>query len=131
MERFTILVVDDDQNMHRLMKFYLSDDKYALDFAGNGRVAMHKLQDNSYHIIISDLLMPIMDGISFIKKLRAKGDETPIIVTSSFNDDNIVDEAMAAGADRVLEKPVNKKRLVELVERVLRQKHQISSLSDS
>lgn len=128
MEQYKILVIDDDPNLHRLIQFYLTDEKYSLDFAGNGRSAMHKMKDNSYHLIISDLMMPGMDGITFINKLRAKGDETPIVVTSAYSQDKIACDATEAGADKILEKPFTKEKLAELVQQILQQNYDISSL---
>jgi CheY-like chemotaxis protein len=105
--------------MHRLIQFCLADEKFTLDFATNGRLAMHKMKKSSYHLIISDLMMPGMDGISFIKKIRSKGDDTPIVVTSAYNQDKITNDATKAGANNILEKPFNKEQLSQLVHNIL------------
>lgn len=64
------LVVDDDPTLRELMFEILSDEGYAVDLAGDGREALQRLKDNHYNLIISDVNMPEMDGISLYSRIK-------------------------------------------------------------
>ncbi|MBN2424564.1 MAG: response regulator [Calditrichaceae bacterium] len=115
MKRYKILLVDDDPNMHRLVKFYLSEKEYNLECVTNGRSAHQKLQKAKFNLMISDIMMPVMDGITLISKIRAEGIDIPIIVTSAHNQENIASAAIEAGADKILEKPFSKEKLNAII----------------
>ena len=114
-----ILIVDDDPNMHRMMGLYLRNEPFEVDFASNGRIGLHKVNQNSYHLIISDLQMPEVDGITFIRQLQEKETSVPVIVISAFGYDKMVNDALEAGACQVLQKPFDSSHLMRIIKRAL------------
>lgn len=114
-----ILIVDDDPNMHRMLGLYLRNEPFEVDFASNGRIGLHKVSQNSYNLIISDLQMPEVDGITFIRQLKEKKASVPVIVISAFGYDQLINDAREAGACQVLQKPFDSKHLMRIIRRAL------------
>lgn len=119
MNALKILFVDDDPHMQRLVQLYLSEENISLEFAGNGRVALHKLQGSQFDVIISDLQMPEMDGITLIRELRARQISAPLIVLSAYGLASMVSQAMDAGAARVLQKPFDSITLISAINEII------------
>jgi CheY-like chemotaxis protein len=105
--------------MHRLMEFYLADSACRLDIAFNGRMALDKILKNKYRLILTDLMMPGLDGITFIKSLRISDPLIPVIVTSASNEYGISKEALQAGANEILEKPFDRSKLTKIIKKYL------------
>lgn len=109
MHKMKILVVDDDV----LTREFLSDiliatDKFDVATAENGLEAYHRLQaDAGIGLVISDMNMPVMDGLSLIKKIRQNGMDLPIIVMSGNNEISVAIEAINSGASDYLVKDEN------------------------
>lgn len=104
-----ILVVDDDVLTREfLADLLLSADEYAVDSAENGLEAYHRLQEDAdIGLIISDMNMPVMDGLSLIREIRRNGMEVPIIVMSGNNEISVAIEAINSGANDYLVKDEN------------------------
>ncbi|MBN2561326.1 MAG: diguanylate cyclase [Phycisphaerae bacterium] len=105
-----ILIVDDDQSMLLLLEKYLADSGYEVLQATNGQEALHIVLAEAPRIVITDWMMPEMDGLELCRALRAhEGVRLVyiIIVTAHSDVDHIV-EAFEAGADEFLSKPVRK-----------------------
>ena len=79
-----ILFVDDDPNMHRLVELMFRDAPFEFETAASARIALHKVGNKPYDCIISDLQMPGMDGITFIKELRVLNPRQKVIIMSAF-----------------------------------------------
>jgi CheY-like chemotaxis protein len=107
MSKTSILIVDDNKSICRSLSRFLSYD-YVTYTAHNGLEALDVLCDNhNIKIILSDIMMPVMDGIDMIEKVRLNNKEVVIIVmTAMYSADNIY-EAMEKGADSYLAKPLD------------------------
>jgi two-component system NtrC family response regulator len=107
-----ILVIDDDPNMFNLIKFYLSSENYNLYAANNGQTALHLLENDNYDIILLDVLMPEMDGLTFLKQLKSKfiSDSLVIMVTAHGPEDHLM-ESLKEGVYDILQKPFTANRL--------------------
>ena len=105
-----ILVVDDSALMRRIFCDIINSDKRfrAEDTATNGLEALELMKKNTYDLVITDLMMPKMDGISFLKELNKTGNRVKVVVISSFakEDASITIEALSLGAVDFLKKPV-------------------------
>lgn len=86
--------------------------------ASNGEEALDKLEEQAVDIIISDIRMPKMDGIAFVQALRDKGDNTAILMLTTFDEHQLFIQALRAGANGFLLKDVSLEKLHKAVETV-------------
>jgi DNA-binding response OmpR family regulator len=105
------MVVDDDPTMLRMIELYLADFPVEVKLVRNGRVALRHLEKGHYDLLLTDLQMPELDGISLIKKLRAEQLDLPIIILSAYGMEKMADEAIELGADELLCKPFDSNTL--------------------
>jgi len=105
-EKHSILVVEDNAEMALFIKSSLQHE-YHIATAPNAEKAMELLNDNSYEIIISDIMMPGTDGISFTKKLRSdlNYSHIPVILLSAKTENAVKVQGLLSGADVFIEKP--------------------------
>jgi len=113
-----LLFVDDDPNMHRLVELMLRDTSYQLEIVSSARMALYKINSDSYDVIISDLQMPGMDGIALIKELRSKNFLQPVVIISAYGLEKMAEMAINSGASMVLEKPFRREQLLEAIEKL-------------
>jgi DNA-binding response OmpR family regulator len=114
-----ILVVDDDPKIVRLVRTYLERERYPVVTAGDGRSALRAIAEHAPRLIVLDLMLPEIDGLSVIRRARQDG-ETPILVLSARGAvaDRIV--GLTEGADDYLPKPFSPAELVARVRTILR-----------
>jgi DNA-binding response OmpR family regulator len=111
-----ILIIDDDPALRRLLQFGLERAGYATVTADHGGMAMAILGHESFDLITVDLMMPIMDGLRFLRWLRHEAwIAVPTLVFTSCDARNLAEEALAIGATGVAVKPV---QLPEFLARV-------------
>ena len=114
-----ILVVDDEANARTALAELLRDEHFDVETAGDAFKALGKLEAFAPHIVITDLKMPGMDGIELVTKLRAMDDPPAVIVMTAFGAVDSAINAMRAGAEEYLTKPLNFDELVVVVNKVL------------
>ena len=110
-----VLVVDDDVSLSRLVRAILRTADYEVAQAYNGIEGLEVAGREHPDVIVLDLQMPQMDGRGFFRELRARGDRTPVLVSSSFGARTAQREL---GAEGSIEKPFDPDALVEAVERL-------------
>jgi CheY-like chemotaxis protein len=121
----TILIVDDNSTSRRMLGYTLSKHGYTVVTAENGRDALAQLDTQPVDLILSDIAMPEMDGVAFLKAVRADArwrDLPVIMVTASGQDQDRV-EAQASGSDGFLTKPVGSYELLDLVGQFVLTRH--------
>jgi len=103
-----ILVVDDDRTTRKLLSLYLKGNGFDVVTAENGLDAIEKLGGETVHLVVTDLNMPYMDGIEFIRTMKANPDtgHIPALMITTEDDDEERQRAASAGADGYLIKPV-------------------------
>lgn len=111
-----VLVIDDDVSLSRLVRTILSTAHYDVAQAYNGIEGLELTNREHPDVIVLDLQMPQMDGRGFFQELRARGDRTPVIVSSAFGARRAQREL---GAEASLEKPFEPDALVATVARLL------------
>ena len=117
---YKILAVDDDKEILNAIEIYLTNEQMKVYKASNGREALEILaKEPDMHLIIMDLMMPEMDGIQAILKIR-QDKEIPIIVLSAKSEDKDVVLGLNIGADDYITKPFNFLELVARVKSTLR-----------
>jgi DNA-binding NtrC family response regulator len=117
-----VLVVDDEEPFRRLLKKELNRKGFVTDTAENGSSALNTLKDSSYDVILLDVLMPGMDGISMMKKMRSDPASPAIVVLTGQATIDTAVEAMKNGAYDYLSKPYKLEELVIIVNRAYEQR---------
>lgn len=121
-----VLVVEDEEGIRATLKIFLKNQGYEVVEAENGKVALERL-DETIHLAIVDIMMPIMDGITFVGKLRENYDMPVIFLTAKSEDiDKIT--GLNLGADDYVTKPFEPMELMARVKAQLRRYEQIISL---
>ena len=110
-----VLVVDDDVSLSRLVRAILRTADYEVAQAYNGIEGLEIADREHPDVIVLDLQMPQLDGRGFFKELRARGDHTPVLVSSSFGARTAQREL---GAEGSIEKPFDPDALVDAVARL-------------
>jgi DNA-binding response OmpR family regulator len=109
----TVLVVDDDSNLRRLLSVTLRLAGYSVYTAENGAIALGLMTASAPDVIILDLMMPVMDGREFHRRIRAEGYSTPVLLVSAYGAEQACHEL---GAQDSLPKPFDPDELVERVQ---------------
>ena len=114
-----ILVVDDEFRIRELIKKYAEYEGHEVDEAENGEQAVLKCRNNTYDIIIMDIMMPVMDGFQAVEQIR-KFSNTPIIMLSARGEEYDRLSGFESGVDDYVVKPFSPKELMMRVAAVLR-----------
>jgi two-component system alkaline phosphatase synthesis response regulator PhoP/two-component system response regulator ResD len=115
----TILVVDDEKNIVQLARLYLNNEGYRVESANDGKQALEKAKSLRPDLIVLDIMMPEMDGLTVCKEIR-KTSSVPVIILTARNDDVDKIVGLEIGADDYVTKPFNPRELVARVKAVLR-----------
>jgi two-component system chemotaxis response regulator CheY len=118
----TVLVVDDSVSMRQMVSFTLSGAGYEVVEAGDGKEAVDKLNAGTQpNLVITDLNMPNMDGISLIKAVRGMAAHkfTPILMLTTESSDDKKKEGQSAGATGWVVKPFNPEQMLATIKKVL------------
>ncbi|GIO45166.1 response regulator transcription factor [Paenibacillus apis] len=115
----TILLVDDEKEIIRLMEIYLRNEGYDLLTASDGLEALELLESHPVHLIILDVMMPRLDGLEACMRIREERD-TPIIMLSAKSEDMDKISGLSIGADDYVTKPFNPLELLARVKSQLR-----------
>lgn len=117
-----ILIIDDEPDILLLLQRVLENAGYSVRTAENGRQAEEILQKNHFHVVITDIIMPEVEGMELIFYLKKHAPQTRIIGISGggkLSPDSYLTIALSAGADTVLQKPFDNAELLEKVKQLL------------
>lgn len=118
-----MLIVEDEGQVLKQMKIALEDFVGDIYTASNGKEAIEVLNNHKINILITDILMPKMDGLELIRHIR--DDNIPldsIIVTSAYSETNYMMDAIRLRVDGYLLKPINTKEMLEVIQKSIRLK---------
>jgi two-component system chemotaxis response regulator CheY len=117
-----VLVVDDSMSMRQMVSFTMREAGFEVIEGGNGQEAIARVQGKSVNLVITDLNMPVMDGMTLIRKLRATPafKFTPILMLTTESQQEKKMEGKAAGATGWIVKPFNPEQLLQVVNKVVR-----------
>lgn len=114
-----ILVVDDEVNIRNALVTILEKKGHQVCGAGTGEDALRCLHDAATELVITDLRMPGISGMEFLRRLKDKWPDTEVVVMTAFGSIDTAVEAMRLGAYDYLTKPIDRERLVVVVEKAL------------
>jgi len=114
-----ILIVDDSSFVRTYHKSILKTANYLSEVASNGAEALEKSLLTDYDLILCDINMTVMDGITFIQKYRKAGKETPIIIVTTLEEAHQKEAGFQAGANVYVLKPVEPELLLENIRMLL------------
>lgn len=117
---FNILVVEDDKNLRKLITTYLQRNKYNTYEATNGEKALNVLDQSYIDLIVSDIMMPKMDGYELIKSLREAKYDVPILIITAKSEIEDKKEGFLLGADDYMVKPIDIEEMLLRVQVLLR-----------
>lgn len=117
-----ILIVEDHANTGQSIKKGMSEQMIEVDMAQDGKSACKMVMQNQYDVIVSDIIMPEMNGIEFCTFLRTKGIKTPVLLLSALDSTDMKITGFEAGGDDYLTKPFEFKELLARV-RALNRRH--------
>src|SRR5262249_7997581 len=118
----TALVVDDSTSMRQMVTFTMKEAGFDVVEGENGEDALQRLDGKPVQLVITDLNMPVMDGITLIKELRSRPQYnfTPILMLTTESQDAKKQQGKAAGATGWIVKPFNPQQLLQVVAKVVR-----------
>lgn len=111
-----IMVVDDEPFIREMMEEFLSVYGYDVILVGSGEDAVSKMNIVKPDMILLDIWMPGMSGLDTLDKLKEINSDVGIVMLSAFGDDNTVEEAIEMGANHFLQKPIEFKKLLNILE---------------
>ena len=103
---YNILICDDEKDIVNALKIYLNDDNYALFEAFDGWEALEIVEREDIHLVLMDIMMPKMDGIEAMVKIREKSN-VPVILLTAKSEDSDKILGLTVGADDYITKPFN------------------------
>lgn len=122
-----ILLVEDDQDLNQLITYYLRKEHYEVISCANGMEALKMMLSHQFHLVISDIMMPGIDGFSLATKIREKDDMLPILFISALEDQPSKKRGFQLGIDDYLVKPFDIDELVLRVAALLRRAKMITN----
>ena len=80
---FKILIAEDDRELRQLFSHVLMENGYAVKGVSNGREALEAMDHDYYDLVMSDIMMPVMEGYEFVRRLRDSGSTTPVMMITA------------------------------------------------
>ena len=117
---FSILVVEDNENLNKMMSAKLKMETYNVFSAFNGEEALEVLEHEHIDLIISDVMMPGIDGYELTKTLRSANYTMPILMITAKNQIEDMEKGFVAGTDDYMIKPINMREMILRVNALLR-----------
>ncbi len=123
---FKILIAEDDRELRQLFTHVLLKNGYTVKGVSNGKEALDSLDLDYYDLIISDIMMPVMDGYELVRKLRDMGNTIPVMMITAKDAFDDMRLGFLSGTDDYMVKPVNVNEMVLRVSALLRRAKMIN-----
>lgn len=116
----TVLTIDDSKTMRDMVAFTLKNAGFEVTEADNGQSGLERINGSSFDVIITDINMPVMDGITFTREARKRAETktTPILILTTESGSSLKNDGRSAGATGWIVKPFNPEKLLQVVEKV-------------
>ena len=124
---FKILIAEDDKELCQLFQYVLTKNGYAVKGMENGKEALAAMDTDYYDLIISDIMMPVMDGYELVRTLREDGNMIPVLMITAKDAFDDMRLGFISGSDDYMVKPVNVNEMVLRVSALLRRAQMINA----
>lgn len=121
-----ILIAEDDRELRRLFAHVLLKNGYTVKEVANGKEALDAIDAEYFDLIISDIMMPVMDGYEFVRLLREAGNTTPVLMITAKDAFDDMRKGFVSGTDDYMVKPINVNEMVLRVQALLRRAQMIN-----
>ena len=121
-----ILIAEDDEELRQLFHHVLTKNGYAVRDVSDGQEALEALGSDYFDLIISDIMMPRVDGYELVRRLREMGDRTPVLMITAKDAFDDMRRGFLSGTDDYMVKPVNVNEMVLRVSALLRRARMIN-----
>ena len=121
-----ILIAEDDRELRRLFAHVLIKNGYTVKEVGDGKEALDAIDAEYFDLIISDIMMPVMDGYEFVRLLREAGNTTPVLMITAKDAFDDMRKGFVSGTDDYMVKPINVNEMVLRVQALLRRAQMIN-----
>jgi DNA-binding response OmpR family regulator len=118
-----VLVIEDSERLQRSLLHGLKSSGFAVDVVGDGEEGLAYAKHGTYDVIVLDLMLPKMDGLTVLRKLRAAGSDTHVLILSAKDQVGERVEGLQIGADDYLTKPFAFEELVARIRALIRRKY--------
>lgn len=122
-----ILIAEDDRELRQLFSHVLISNGYAVTGVSNGQQALDAMDSDYFDMIISDIMMPVMDGFELVRQLRSVGNNIPIMMITARDAFDDMRQGFLSGTDDYMVKPINVNEMVLRVEALLRRAQMINN----
>ena len=126
-KKVSILLVEDEENLHEALKLNLEMEGYEVTSAFDGTEALQAVQKEHFDLMVLDIMMPVLDGISVCENIRLQNNEIPILILSARNSSADRVLGLNKGADDYLTKPFNLEELLLRVNKLIDKSQRIST----
>jgi len=115
-----ILIVDDEKKIRHILQIMLEQNGYKTDEAANGEEALKRIKTYHYAMVITDLKMPVMDGITLLREIKQVDPDYPVVVLTAYGSIESAVEAIKEGALDFITKPFEEEKILITVQRSIR-----------
>ncbi len=123
---FRILIAEDDRELRQLFSHVLAKNGYSVVGVSNGREALDEIDEGYFDLIISDIMMPVMDGYQLVRALRDSENHTPVLMITAKDAFDAMQLGYMSGTDDYMVKPINVNEMILRVGALLRRAQLIS-----
>ncbi len=128
---YNILICDDEADIRSALKIYLSNENYRILEAENGKQALEMIENEEIHLLLMDIMMPVLDGIRALTRLRESGNNIPVILLTAKSQDTDKILGLNVGADDYITKPFNPVEVIAWVKSQFRRYMRFGGSSDA
>lgn len=124
-----VLLVEDESKVANFISRGLQEEGYVVDIAPDGKIGLQNINETTYDIILLDLMIPEIDGLEVLKRIRANGMDTPVLIITAKSSKEDVVKGLDTGSDDYLTKPFSFDELLARIRALLRRRKQPTSLT--
>ncbi len=117
-DELTILVVDDNEDLLETFAMILKRRGFFVETAENGATAVEKFKNRNYDVALMDIVMPEMNGVEALRRIKELDPDSSIILMTAYSDDALIQTARDQGARHIVHKPIKIEQLIKLITEV-------------
>lgn len=121
-----ILIAEDDRELRQLFSHVLTRNGYAVKSVSNGKEALDAMDNDYFDLVITDIMMPVLDGYELVRQLRDTGNITPVLMITAKDAFDDMNQGFVSGTDDYMVKPVNVNEMLLRVKALLRRAQMIN-----